>query len=88
MECLHCGDCCKRMSPISSPDPCPYMERVTLGGEEFFFCRIYDNRPAACANHQFPSRFCPVGIDVLRITEAGEVARRIDRGWEYLCHPV
>lgn len=28
MYCLHCGDCCRRMSPISHPAPCPHIVEI------------------------------------------------------------
>ncbi len=78
MECLYCGDCCLRMSPISNP--CPYIhEEMT-----FVFCSIYDGRPESCKAHRHPFRFCPVGIDKLQITDATSIAIRIDAGWDLI----
>lgn len=77
MACLHCGDCCERMSPLSAPDPCPHIERVGT----FVFCAVYAKRPEECRNHQMPYRFCPIGVEKLRLERADQVARRIDDGY-------
>jgi hypothetical protein len=29
-QCLHCGDCCLRMSPFDSPNPCRYLKKKTI----------------------------------------------------------
>ena len=80
MYCLHCGDCCKRMSPISTPDPCPYIVEI----DGFIFCGDYEHRPEECSNHFFPMRFCPIGMDVLKLQSLDEVRIRIDKGYEYI----
>ena len=82
MYCLYCGDCCKRMSPISQPEPCPYL----IEKDSFCFCSVYDHRPKECANHDFPARFCPVGVDVLKLdVHSTDVMRlRIDTGWQMI----
>ncbi len=80
MNCLHCGDCCKRMSPLSI-DECPHL--IADGG--YYFCSIYSNKPEQCTNHNFPFKHCPIGIDVLNITSAHQIAIRIDIGYEKLC---
>lgn len=63
MKCLSCGDCCKRMSPLSAPEPCPRM-RVHDG---ICLCLDYDNRPDDCRKHTFISEVCPIGLSVLNI---------------------
>jgi hypothetical protein len=78
MYCLHCGDCCLRMSPISAPEPCP---KIKQDGD-FFFCGDYKNRPEECAKHDFPSRFCPVGMMKLNLLTPDEVRSRIDTGYD------
>lgn len=80
MNCLHCGDCCLRMSPISAPDPCPNLVIV----ENFYFCGIYENRPEECRNHKFPFRHCPVGVDILGLDDPIKIAQRIDKGYDLL----
>jgi len=65
MICLHCGDCCKRMSPFSSGEPCPNL--VSIDG--YYFCKEYYNRPNECVTHRVGnSVLCPIGIDVLDFT--------------------
>ena len=77
MECLHCGDCCERMSPVSAPEPCPFLAR----DGDFVFCDIYDNRHVDCVAHRHPYKFCPIGVDKLGLKDSQEIARRIDEGW-------
>jgi hypothetical protein len=81
MECLHCGECCRKMSPLtaSEHEPCPSI--VEVGG--FTFCAIYRNRPRQCSDHDFSfARFCPVGLSVLELDGLDKIRQRIDRGWE------
>lgn len=79
MDCLHCGDCCLRMSPIGSP--CPKLLRVG----SFYFCGDYDNRPEQCKNHEFEwARFCPIGIDKLQISDPQDAYNRINEGYEII----
>jgi len=82
MDCLHCGDCCLRMSPINH-GRCPFLLEVTLHGQNYVFCGEYKNRPKQCSNHSFDSRFCPVGIDVLKPKNLDILRQRIDIGYEY-----
>ena len=77
MECLYCGDCCLRMSPISSPESCPFI----VCDDDFVFCRCYSNRPHSCERHEFPTRFCPIGIEKLKLKTAQQIGQRIDTGW-------
>jgi hypothetical protein len=82
MYCLYCGDCCKRMSPLTHPNPCPQLiKRGT-----FYFCGTYDKRPTECKNHEYPARFCPIGIDVLKldINDTEALHKRVDDGWEII----
>ena len=78
MYCLYCGDCCKRMSPISQPKPCPYL----VEADGFCFCLVYDCRPKECQNHEYPSQFCPIGLGVLKLDSLDTIRQRIDDGWE------
>lgn len=81
MYCLSCGDCCRRMSPLSAPDPCPHLEQIG----DIYLCAIYERRPEVCANHRFPAHICPIGTDVLKITDIEQVRRRVDAAWELIC---
>jgi len=81
MDCLHCGDCCKRMCPLNDgSEPCPHIVEV----DDFVFCCIYGKRPQQCVDHDFPSRFCPIGMSILKLKAADEVAARIDNGWRLI----
>ena len=75
MNCLHCGDCCKRMSPLGSP--C----RFIIEQGSFIFCSVYSKRPVECVNHDFPSRHCPIGCDVLGINDISEIQNRLQSGY-------
>jgi len=77
MYCLHCGDCCRRMSPISAPDPCPHL--VEIG--TFVFCGIYENRPKECRDHDYPARVCPIGASMLNLPTPDDLRQRIDEGY-------
>jgi hypothetical protein len=75
MHCLHCGDCCRRMSPISNP--CPHIVEV----DGLVFCGIYDGRPQQCRDHDFPASKCPIGWDVLEFDFPQQAHDRIDQGY-------
>ena len=77
MHCLHCGDCCLRMSPLSAPEPCPHIWHV----EDFYFCDRYQRRPDECSAHTFHSRFCPIGQDKLGISDPDIIRQRLDAGY-------
>ena len=82
MYCLHCGDCCRRMSPLSAPEPCPHLvERGT-----FVFCGIYDRRPEECRKHDFPARVCPVGASMLDLPTTDALRKRIDDGFSLIAN--
>jgi len=83
MNCLHCGDCCRRMSPISAPDPCPHIDERMIRGQEhpFVFCLIYQKRPPQCRNHGYSATYCPIGVDVLELVQPEQAHARIDAGW-------
>jgi len=81
MYCLHCGDCCKRMSPITgNGDPCP--DLIEEGS--FVFCGRYKSRPIECECHDFPSRFCPIGLDILGISDIEKIRQRLESGYELI----
>ena len=77
MNCLYCGDCCLRMSPLAI-GRCPLLQ---IDGS-FFFCSDYANRPQQCRDHTFPYRDCPIGLEKLNISTPEMLSRRIDDGWE------
>ncbi len=79
MICLACGDCCLRMSPISE-GRCPYL---TNEGD-IYICGQYDSRPERCANHTFPARFCPVGMNKLELEEESDVIKRCNKLREFI----
>ena len=80
MHCLHCGDCCLRMSPISAPDPCPHIDHRG----DFYFCGCYETRPEQCVNHSFPTRVCPIGADKLKIDDPEKMRQRLEAGYALL----
>jgi hypothetical protein len=58
MICLRCGWCCKHMSPISNPNPCPYLSYEG----PVAVCSIYDCRPERCAKEDMGgAEVCPIG---------------------------
>jgi len=63
------------MSPISQPHPCPFLEFDGAIKGPIASCKIYDKRPKECVNHEYPSRFCPVGIDILKLDYEDTVQR-------------
>ncbi len=81
MNCIHCGDCCRRMSPIDQPNQCRHIVEITSDGEKYYFCEIYKDRPDQCKNHQFYSLKCPIGMSVLKIQSAEEANKRINKGY-------
>lgn len=80
MICLHCGDCCLRMSPLTAPEPCPQLIQI----ETFYFCGNYERRPIECINHQLPGMFCPVGLTVLGLDNLDKIRERIDAGYKII----
>lgn len=86
MACLHCGDCCRRMSPlVVDPEttPCPHIVEVQRGLAVFTVCGIYERRPQQCRDHDYPSSVCPIGRQVLGISDQSYLAAR-----EYLAQQV
>ncbi len=80
MQCLHCGGCCKTMSPISAPFPCPAL--IQCG--EIYLCRDYEHSPQLCQNFDFEDfRYCPYGLNELQLSETkdrGIIEDRVKRG--------
>jgi hypothetical protein len=79
MNCLHCGHCCKALNPFGK-DVCRYL----VAEDTFHFCSVYDRRPKACRNHEYPFKHCPIGINELQLHEPSDIWRRIDDGYERL----
>jgi len=74
MLCLRCGDCCRGMSPMTYPIPCPHLVK---GEHDIYACDIYHgDRPQQCIDHDFPSAVCPIGRDVLGIHDQSQLAAR------------
>ncbi|HAW58648.1 MAG TPA: hypothetical protein DCX03_06500 [Bacteroidales bacterium] len=67
------------MSPVSE-GPCPNL--INIG--DYYFCKNYQNRPKECKNHTFPSRFCPIGIDILHISNPEAARNRLNTGWDHI----
>ena len=63
MICLHCGSCCRELSPISNPEPCPHIVVDDMG---LTWCGIYEKRPQACQDHDYNAVVCPVGLSECR----------------------
>lgn len=82
MICLHCGDCCLRMSPLGSP--CPKL----IKHGNFYFCGDYENRPEDCKTHQFPFPVCAVGVEKLGIYNVEQLHMRIDTGYAMLKYDI
>lgn len=80
MECLHCGDCCLRLSPLIQK--APYWNIIKKGN--FFFCKIYPKRPLECKNHKYYTRFCPIGLSKLKLKTIDDIRFRIDKGWSII----
>ncbi len=75
MICLSCGDCCKRMSPLTSSETevCPQLQSE----QRVYYCGEYGNRPTQCYKHDFPAYVCPVGKSVLKIQTEEELKDRV-----------
>jgi len=69
------------MSPISAPEPCPH---IYVKESTFYFCNIYERRPIECQNHNFPSRYCPIGVEKLGLTTTEAIRERLDAGYALL----
>jgi hypothetical protein len=76
MYCLNCGWCCEHLSPLTRDEnvPCPHL----IERDGMKLCSIYPERPQQCKDHDFPAKFCPVGMDVLGIGRE-EAAQRVQR---------
>ena len=76
MNCLYCGDCCLRMSPLNH-GRCP----LVIEQDTYYFCSNYEARPKECMNHDYPVRFCPIGMSKLKLhypEDLEKIRERID----------
>jgi hypothetical protein len=80
MYCLHCGFCCRKLSPLAVDGVCPRLRQ----DETFFFCADYENRPDQCYQHKFESEFCPIGMNTLEIKDLQSAYARVKEGYEKL----
>jgi len=70
MQCLHCGGCCKSMSPKSAPFRCPDLVRI----EGYYFCRRYESSPELCRRFNFEEfRYCPYGMNELGLSDPDDL---------------
>ena len=80
MECLHCGGCCKTMSPRSAPFVCP--DLIRRGA--YYFCRCYEHSPQLCQKFNFEEFcYCPYGMNELNLSypKDKEILReRVEQG--------
>lgn len=74
MYCLHCGNCCKTLSPFGSP--CKNIIEI----EGFVICGIYEKRPEECSNHKFPCDVCPIGKELLCLATLEQLKNRLISG--------
>jgi hypothetical protein len=81
VDCLHCGDCCRRLSPLSAPAPCPHLVTREKDDQVYTFCGIYSRRPEECRRHEFHARVCPVGASLLDLPTPDALRKRIDDGF-------
>jgi hypothetical protein len=77
MECLRCGHCCERYSPLSADpenEPCRHLSYT--GRVRIAVCGVYRDRPQQCRDHTYLSSVCPIGRDVLGVHDATALAMR------------
>ena len=74
MNCLHCGNCCLTMSPLNQGH-CPIVKQEGT----FYLCGDYERRPKECRNHEYHTRFCPIGMDVLKLHYPDDLDKIRDR---------
>ncbi len=67
------------MSPVTEGrEPCPHIKQI----DSFVVCGRYNRRPKECKDHDFPARFCPIGLEVLGLDDIEKIRQRIDKGYE------
>ena len=77
MYCLNCGWCCEHLSPITNDENITCPRLIERDGMKI--CSDYENRPKQCRDHEFPAKFCPVGLDVLKLSNRDEIIKLIQR---------
>lgn len=79
MYCLNCGWCCEQLSPFTEDEsiPCPHL----IERDDMKLCGIYEHRPKQCKDHDFPAKICPVGRDVLNLSEEEAIERIKRNDW-------
>jgi hypothetical protein len=79
MYCLNCGWCCERLSPLTENEsiPCPHL----IERDGMKLCDIYEHRPKQCRDHDFPAKICPIGRDVLNLSEEDAIERIKRNDW-------
>ena len=76
MQCLHCGGCCKSMSPKSAPFRCPDLIRTGA----YYFCKYHAGKPRICREFDFvDALYCPYGMNELRLSYPEDDATLRDR---------
>jgi len=66
------------MSPLDQ-GCCP----LVVKEKNYYYCSDYEHRPKECRNHEYPARFCPIGLTVLKLIYPGDldkIRERIDTG--------
>ena len=73
------------MSPLTGSEnlPCPHL----VEQDDMKICDTYNQRPEQCRNHEFPAKFCPVGMDVLGISRDDAAARVQTNDWKLYARP-
>lgn len=73
MICLRSGHCCRTMPPpgleVDEHGACVHLQEKDGMAD----CAIYEDRPDACAAHEFPSEVCPIGRSVIK----GDIHERL-----------
>lgn len=65
MHCLHCGICCKQISPKSAPFTCPDLVRTG----DYYFCKCYAHSPRLCQEFDvIDIEYCPYGLNHLQLS--------------------
>ena len=59
-----------------------FNQKRTIPRDGFCLCLTYDHRPKECQNHEYPARFCPIGLGVLKLdtNNPDAIRQRVDEG--------